>query len=113
MSRVFMGRLPMDTRESDVERFMRGYGHIRDITLKKGYGFVVSLLKVFLFRLAPFQTKKLLAFYRNLTTTGMQKTLLMILMARSCSEKGLCVILLSHFVKCRGIIFEQMASLYF
>jgi len=40
MSRVFIGRLPNGARESDVERFMRGYGTIRDITLKKGYGFV-------------------------------------------------------------------------
>lgn len=31
----------MDTREGDIERFLKGYGQIRDITLKKGYGFVV------------------------------------------------------------------------
>ncbi|XP_031570467.1 serine/arginine-rich splicing factor 6-like isoform X2 [Actinia tenebrosa] len=40
MSRVFIGRLPLDARESDVDRFMRGFGRIRDITLKRGYGFV-------------------------------------------------------------------------
>lgn len=34
----------MDSREGDVERFFRGYGTIRDVTLKKGYGFVVSFV---------------------------------------------------------------------
>ncbi|XP_032236011.2 serine-arginine protein 55 isoform X2 [Nematostella vectensis] len=40
MSRIFLGRLPRDVRESDVEKFLRGYGKIRDISLKRGYGFV-------------------------------------------------------------------------
>ena len=42
MSRVFIGRLPPDARESDVENFLRGFGRIRDVSLKRGYGFVVS-----------------------------------------------------------------------
>ena len=41
MTRVFIGRLSMSARESDVERFLRGYGKVRDISLKRGYGFVV------------------------------------------------------------------------
>jgi hypothetical protein len=29
-------------RERDVERFFRGFGRIREILLKNGYGFIVS-----------------------------------------------------------------------
>lgn len=39
-SRVFVGRLSYRARESDVERFFRGFGKIREINLKNGYGFV-------------------------------------------------------------------------
>ena len=46
--RVYVGRLPYHTREKDVERFFRGYGRIREIMLKNGYGFVVSLVTWFL-----------------------------------------------------------------
>ncbi|XP_041131986.1 serine/arginine-rich splicing factor 5-like [Polyodon spathula] len=38
--RVFVGRLNPAAREKDVERFFKGYGRIRDIDLKRGYGFV-------------------------------------------------------------------------
>jgi len=38
--RVYIGRLPARARESDVERFFRGYGKVRDIMLKNGFGFV-------------------------------------------------------------------------
>ena len=38
--RVFVGRLSYRARESDVERFFRGFGKIREINLKNGYGFV-------------------------------------------------------------------------
>jgi len=41
-TRVFLGRLPHVARESDVERFFKGYGKIREISLKDGYGFVVG-----------------------------------------------------------------------
>lgn len=41
MTRVFIGRLAMNARESDVEKFLRGYGKLKDISLKRGYGFVV------------------------------------------------------------------------
>uniref|UniRef100_A0A3Q3VPS1 RRM domain-containing protein n=1 Tax=Mola mola TaxID=94237 RepID=A0A3Q3VPS1_MOLML len=40
--RIFIGRLSPSAREKDVERFFKGYGRIRDIDLKKGFGFVVS-----------------------------------------------------------------------
>lgn len=42
--RVFLGRLPRDIKEKDVEKFFRGFGRIREINLKNGFGFVVSLL---------------------------------------------------------------------
>uniref|UniRef100_A0A8C5N0F2 RRM domain-containing protein n=1 Tax=Leptobrachium leishanense TaxID=445787 RepID=A0A8C5N0F2_9ANUR len=38
--RVFIGRLNPAAREKDVERFFKGYGGIRDIDLKRGFGFV-------------------------------------------------------------------------
>ena len=37
----------MSARESDVERFLRGYGKVRDISLKRGYGFVVRRNEIF------------------------------------------------------------------
>lgn len=42
-TRVYLGRLPYHVREDDVERFVKGYGKTRDIMLKNGYGFVVSI----------------------------------------------------------------------
>lgn len=42
MSRIYLGRIPYNAREKDVERFFRGFGRIRDINLKNGFGFVVS-----------------------------------------------------------------------
>lgn len=39
--RVYLGRLPYGTRERDVDKFFRGYGKLREINLKNGYGFVV------------------------------------------------------------------------
>ena len=38
--RVYVGRLSSRAREYDVEKFFRGYGKVRDIMLKNGYGFV-------------------------------------------------------------------------
>ncbi len=40
MSRVYIGRLPQRASERDVERFFKGYGRIRDVVVKNGYGFV-------------------------------------------------------------------------
>ncbi|CAJ0957297.1 unnamed protein product, partial [Mesorhabditis belari] len=39
-SRVFIGHLSSRASERDVEHFFRGYGRIRDIVLKNGFGFV-------------------------------------------------------------------------
>lgn len=41
-TRVYIGRLSHHARERDVERFFKGYGRLRDVMLKNGYGFVVS-----------------------------------------------------------------------
>ncbi|MGH0132308.1 UNVERIFIED_CONTAM: hypothetical protein FKN15_050517 [Acipenser sinensis] len=38
--RVFIGRLSPHARERDVEKFFKGFGHIREINLKNGFGFV-------------------------------------------------------------------------
>ncbi|XP_078419274.1 serine/arginine-rich splicing factor 5-like [Cetorhinus maximus] len=38
--RVFIGHLSPHAREKDVERFFKGYGRIREINLKNGFGFV-------------------------------------------------------------------------
>nr|XP_054758603.1 serine/arginine-rich splicing factor 6-like isoform X2 [Lytechinus pictus] len=38
--RVYVGRLSYQARERDVERFFRGFGRIREINLKNGFGFV-------------------------------------------------------------------------
>ena len=40
-SRVYVGQLPRDVREKDVERFFKGFD-VRDILLKDGFCFVVS-----------------------------------------------------------------------
>lgn len=47
-ARVFLGRLPYRIRESDIERFFKGYGRIRDINVKTGFAFVVSGKTIFL-----------------------------------------------------------------
>lgn len=39
-SRVYIGGLPYGTSERDLERFFRGYGRMRDVLIKSGYGFV-------------------------------------------------------------------------
>lgn len=42
-ARIYIGRLSERASERDVEHFFRGYGRIREIILKNGFGFVVSL----------------------------------------------------------------------
>ncbi|KXN68251.1 RNA-binding domain-containing protein [Conidiobolus coronatus NRRL 28638] len=39
-TRVYFGRLNRDVRERDIEKLLRGYGDIREINLKNGFGFV-------------------------------------------------------------------------
>jgi len=40
-TRVYLGHLPYNVRERDVEKFFSGYGKLSDVMLKNGYGFVV------------------------------------------------------------------------
>jgi len=39
-SRVYIGGVGHDTRQTDFERFFKGYGHLRDVVVMKGFGFV-------------------------------------------------------------------------
>lgn len=43
-NRVYVGGLSHRARERDVEQFFKGYGRLREILLKDGFGFVVSLI---------------------------------------------------------------------
>lgn len=68
-SRVFIGHLSTHARERDVEKFFKGYGHIREINLKNGFGFVVSVA-------SPFGTFRF----------GLLLSLREIMLSRSCQE---------------------------
>ena len=62
-----MGRLPYGTKERDIEKFFRNYGRLREINLKNGYGFVVSLSQLHYF---AFQSLlKFKGFFRPVWTT--------------------------------------------
>jgi len=39
-TRVYIGNISDDARERDVEKFFKGYGKLREVSLKNGYGFV-------------------------------------------------------------------------
>lgn len=49
--RLYVGRLPSRISERDIEKLFKNYGRLRDINLKNGYGFVVSLNQ--LVKMAP------------------------------------------------------------
>lgn len=38
-SRVYVGGIPYETRERDLENFFRGFGRIRDVLIKNGWVF--------------------------------------------------------------------------
>jgi len=38
--RVYIGNIPGNARERDVEKFFKGYGRLREVVVKNGYGFV-------------------------------------------------------------------------
>lgn len=46
-SRVYVGGLPFGVRERDLEKFFKGFGRIRDILIKNGYGFVVRHTNIY------------------------------------------------------------------
>ena len=37
---MYVGNIRDDVRERDVEKFFKGFGALREITLKNGFGFV-------------------------------------------------------------------------
>ena len=49
--RIYIGRLSYDVRERDLERFVKKYGRIREIMMKNGYAFVVSITNVNLIKI--------------------------------------------------------------
>jgi len=55
-TRVYVGGLPYGVREKDLERFFKGYGRIRDVLIKNGYGFCVSTNSVVLIVFEKFLT---------------------------------------------------------
>ena len=38
--RVYIGNIPSNARERDLEKFFKGYGRLREVVVKNGYGFV-------------------------------------------------------------------------
>jgi len=38
--RIYIGNLPPDCREKDLDRFFKGYGRKTDVLIKQGFGFV-------------------------------------------------------------------------
>jgi len=47
-ARIYIGRLSNWARERDIERFLKGFGRIKDISVKNGYCFVVSFAPCFI-----------------------------------------------------------------
>jgi len=52
IARVYVGRVSNYARDRDVERFFKGFGRIKDIMVKNGYCFVVSVQSCHLFHVA-------------------------------------------------------------
>ena len=43
---MYLGRLSFHTREKDIEHFFKNIGHLKEVVLKRGYGFVVCGLSL-------------------------------------------------------------------
>jgi RNA recognition motif-containing protein len=43
---IFVTRLPRDFNEEDLRKTFRKFGKIKEATLKRGYGFVVSIVPI-------------------------------------------------------------------
>ena len=65
MPRLYVGRLPSRIGDRDIERLFKGYGRLREINLKNGYGFVVSVS-------GPSPRRAIL--FRNITTNWFIKS---------------------------------------
>ena len=73
-ARVWVGNLSARANERDLENFFRGFGRLRDVMVKNGFGFVVYFYQ-FLVNYSKF---------RNLMMSGMLKTLSMNKMDVNC-----------------------------
>ena len=63
-NRVYIGRLSSRASERDIEHFFRGYGRLRDIILKNGFGFVVSsFLPTIPFSRLPSNSERIPTYY--------------------------------------------------
>ena len=47
-SRIYVGKLPPDVRESEVEKIFGKYGKIKEVTMKGNYCFIVRFFYLFL-----------------------------------------------------------------
>lgn len=39
-TRLYVGHIPYEAKERDIECFFKGFGRIREILIKRGYAFV-------------------------------------------------------------------------
>ena len=46
-ARIYIGRLSNWARDRDIERFLKGFGRVKDISIKNGYCFVVSIVATY------------------------------------------------------------------
>lgn len=83
-TRVYIGGLPYRVKERDIERFFRGYGKLREVLIKNGYGFVVSCQ----FDSQFYLKLTLNHFCRNLKTIVMLTMLFTNLTARNYVARG-------------------------
>ena len=91
-TRVYIGGLPYRVKERDIERFFRGYGKLREVLIKNGYGFVVSVTWIYKKKLR--KTNDFTKSYRNSKTTATLMTLSTSWMAKSFVENGKRIFLL-------------------
>lgn len=47
---VFVTKLPRDVTQDDLKKSFKKYGHIKEITLKRGFGFVVSIVFLYFYK---------------------------------------------------------------
>lgn len=73
-TRVFVGGLTYRVRERDLEKFFRKYGRIKEVAMKNGFAFVVSLKifaqKLFLFFLQQYGRDKGLCRWASIRHQG-------------------------------------------
>ena len=81
MSRVYVGNLSSRATERDLEHFFRGFGRIRDVMLKDGFGFVVNY--------SYYKNLSIFYHFRNSMIRAMLRTQFMNKMAENCAVNEL------------------------